>query len=574
MEGLMKHGKYHEIRPLVSMKDLIDSGAELFRDKPAFLTKKVKGGDYSEVSFKKVKEDVDALGTYLLHLGLQGEKIAVIGPNCYQWVVAYFSIVNGTGVVVPLDKELSAMEIKNLIKAGECKAVFTTPEFEETLRETGIEHIFKMDPYELDKAGEAGHLLNMIVLGKQLMEAGDRRFVDAVIDPKKTTAILFTSGTTDVPKGVMLSHENITFVIKGVSQMCQLHEDDRSLSILPIHHTFESTIGIMVVFFQGSSVAFYEGLKYVVKNLQESKASVLVAVPLVIESIYEKIWKQAKETKKDGMLRTAIRLNKTLLALGIDKRRQIFHSVYRNFGGNLRFFVCGAASINPTVVKGLMDLGFEITIGYGLTETAPLTSGVSDFEYDILYHKPGACGRVLPGGELKIINQDEDGIGEIIYRGANVMQGYYKMPEKTAEVIIDGWFHTGDLGFIDKNGWLYITGRKKNVIVTKTGKNIYPEELEELLKNDPYVKESMVYGLEDDRDEGMTVAVQIIPDTDAIEAVFGKDKTEDEIHKILKDSLHSINEQLPSYKRIRNIVVRSSDFVKTTTKKIKRNANI
>jgi long-chain acyl-CoA synthetase len=570
----MKHGKYHEIRPLVSMKDLIDSGADVFNDKPAFLTKKVKGGEYNEVSFREVKEDVDALGTYLLHLGLKGEKIAVIGPNCYQWAVAYFGIVNGTGVVVPLDKELSSSEIKNLIKAGECKAVFTTPEFVDTLKETGIEYIFNMDPYEIDRAGDSTHIQSMIAEGTRLLATGDRHFLDAVIDPKATTAILFTSGTTDVPKGVMLSHENITFVVKGVSQMCLLQENDRSLSILPIHHTFESTIGIMVVLFQGSSIAFYEGLKYVVKNLQESKASILVAVPLIIESIYEKIWKQAKETKKDGILRTAIRINKTLLALGIDKRRQIFSSVYRNFGGNLRFFVCGAASINPTVVKGLIDLGFEITIGYGLTETAPLACGVSDFEYDILYRKPGGCGRALPGGEIKIINKDEDGIGEIIYRGPNVMQGYYKMPEKTAEVIIDGWFHTGDLGFIDKNDWLYITGRKKNVIVTKTGKNIYPEELEELLKDNPYVKESMVYGLEDDKGEGMSVAVQIIPDTEAIEADFGKDKTEKEIHDILKESLHNINEKLPSYKRIRKIVVREEDFVKTTTKKIKRNANI
>jgi long-chain acyl-CoA synthetase len=570
----MKHGKYHEIRPLVSLKDLIDSGAEVFNDKPAFLVKHEKGGEYTEISFKKVKEDVDALGTFLLHLGLKGEKIAVIGPNCYQWVVAYFSIVNGAGVVVPLDKELSPQEIKNLVKAGECKAAFATSDYYDTIKECGIEHVFKMDAYEIEKKEDPGHIMNMIKQGGEMLKEGNRDFVDAIIDPKTTTAILFTSGTTDVPKGVMLSHENITFVIKGVSQMCHLQENDRSLSILPIHHTFESTIGIMVILFQGSSIAFYEGLKYVVKNLQESQASILVAVPLIIESIYEKIWKQAKETKKDGMLRTAIRLNKTLLALGIDKRRQIFHSVYRNFGGNLRFFVCGAASISPTVVKGLMDLGFDITIGYGLTETAPLASGVSDFEFDTLYRKPGSCGRAIPGGELKIINEDEDGIGEIIYRGDNVMQGYYKMPDKTADVIIDGWFHTGDLGFIDKNGWLYITGRKKNVIVTKTGKNIYPEELEELLKDNPYIKESMVYGREDDKGEGVAVAVQVIPDTDAIEAEFGKNKTEKEVHDILKESLHAINEKLPSYKRIRSIVVRGEEFIKTTTKKIKRNANM
>jgi len=569
----MKHGKYHEIRPLVSLKDLIDSCAATFGDRPAFLTKTVKGGEYSEISFNKLKEDIDGLGTYLVSLGLSGKKIAVIGPNCYQWVIAYFSIVNGTGIVVPLDKELSPVEIKNLVKAGECNAVFTTSEYIPTFQEAGLEHIFTMDAYEQDKSQVEGHIKFMTQKGKEMMKAGDRSFVDASIDPQKTTAILFTSGTTDVPKGVMLSHENIAFVVKGVSQMVKLKEDDRSLSILPIHHTFESTIGIMVVLFQGSSIAFYEGLKYVVKNLQESKASVLVAVPLIIESIYEKIWKQARDTKKDGMLRAAIRLNKTLSALGIDRRRQIFKSVYNNFGGNLRLFVSGAAAINPTVVRGLMDLGFEITVGYGLTETAPLTSGVADFEFDTLYTKPGSCGRALPGGELKIIDKDEDGIGEIIYQGANVMQGYYNMPEKTAEVIVDGWFHTGDLGFIDKNGWLHITGRKKNVIVTKTGKNIYPEELEELLKDDPYVKESMVYGLEDEKDGDVSVAVQIIPNMDAIHAEFGSEKTEAEIHTILKDSLHAINEKLPSYKRIRNIIVRSHDFIKTTTKKIKRDAN-
>lgn len=555
------------------MKDLIDSCAETFGDKPAFLAKKAKGGDYFEISYRQLREDVDNLGTCLLNMGLKDKKIAVIGPNCYQWVVAYFAIVNGAGIVVPLDKELSPLEIKNLVKAGECSAVFTTSEHIPTFQDAGIQHIFRMDAYEEDRSQVEGHIQHMIHQGRLLRDAGDKSFIEAQIDPQKTTAILFTSGTTDVPKGVMLSHENIAFVVKGVSQMVYLHEGDRSLSILPIHHTFESTIGIMVVLFQGASIAFYEGLKYVVKNLQESKASVLVAVPLIIESIYEKIWKQARDTKKEGMLRTAIRLNKTLLALGIDRRRQIFKSVYDNFGGNLRFFVSGAAAINPTVVRGLMDLGFEITVGYGLTETAPLTAGVSDFEFNTLYNKPGSCGRALPGGELKIVDKDDDGIGEIVYRGANVMQGYYNMPEKTAEVIVDGWFHTGDLGFIDDNGWLHITGRKKNVIVTKTGKNIYPEELEELLKDDPFVKESMVYGLEDEKDGDISVAVQIIPNTEAIQAAFGPDKTDEEIHSILKDSLHAINEKLPSYKRIRNIVVRSHDFIKTTTKKIKRDAN-
>lgn len=570
----MKQAKYHEVRPLDSLKDIVRGGASSYSGRTAFLAKTERGGEYNEITYDTFADQVDALGTRLHQLGLAGANIAVIGPNCYQWVVAYFAVVNGTGTVVPLDKELSPPEIKNLIKAGDCKAVFTTKEYIETFRETGIPHIFLMDAYEGTGSDNPEHLMGMVAAGMELLAAGDRSFVDAVVDPDKTSAILFTSGTTDVPKGVMLSHTNIAFVIRGVGMMCQIRGDDRTLSILPIHHTFESTIGIMEILYQGGSIAFYEGLKYVVKNLQESKASILVAVPLIIESIYDKIWKQARETKKDGLLRTAIRLNKTLMALGIDQRRKIFKSVYDNFGGNLRFFVCGAAAINPNVVRGLMDLGFEITVGYGLTETAPLASGVSDFEYGQFYVKPGSCGRAIPGGELKIVNEDEDGIGEIHYRGANVMQGYYHMPEKTAEVLKDGWFNTGDLGFQDKNGWLYITGRKKNVIVTKTGKNIYPEELEELLKDNPYVKESMVYGLEEDQGEGVTVAVQIIPDLENIERDFGAGKTDDELHKILKDSLHTVNEKLPSYKRIRDIQIRKDEFVKTTTKKIKRNANL
>lgn len=572
----MKHGKYHEVRPLETLRELIRSGAELYHERPAFLTKDERGGEYKEVSYSKLSGDIDALGTKLHALGLAGSNIAIIGPNCYQWAVAYFAVVNGTGTVVPLDKELSAVEIRNLVKAGDCRAVFTTKEYLDTFRETGVEMIFHMDPYEGggQAADQEDHILGLISAGTGLLEAGDRSFLDAPLDPEKTTAILFTSGTTDMPKGVMLSHKNITFVILGVAMMCGIRDDDRTLSILPIHHTFESTIGIMEILYQGGSIAFFEGLKYVVKNLQESKASILVAVPLIIESIYDKIWKQARETKKDGLLRTAIRINKTLLALGIDKRRKIFKTVYDNFGGNLRFFVCGAAALDPKVVRGLMDLGFEITVGYGLTETAPLATGVSDFEYDQFYVKPGSCGRAIPGGEIKIINQDEDGIGEILYRGPNIMQGYYNLPDKTADVIRDGWFHTGDLGFQDKNGWLYITGRKKNVIVTKTGKNIYPEELEEMLKANPYVKESMVYGLEDDIGEGVLVAVQIIPDLEVIDEKFGADKTDAEIHKILKESLYELNEQLPSYKRIRNIQVRRDEFVKTTTKKIKRNANL
>ncbi|MEG0431332.1 MAG: AMP-binding protein [Anaerovoracaceae bacterium] len=564
--------KLHKVRNIETLKDMINGNAALFGDRTAFMTKEKKGGEYSSITFSQFKRDVDALGTKLIEMGLGGQKIAIMGNNCYQWVVAYFAIVNGAGVAVPLDKELKQNEIENLIKTADCKAVFFTNNYKKYFEKSDLQYLFSMDAYQIkENMNKENHIYSLINDGYKLLDGGDDTFIKINLDPNEMRVILFTSGTTGTPKGVMLCHRNICSDVMATNQIVKLYEGESSLSILPIHHTFESSMGIMVILSQGCAVAFCEGLKYVLKNIQEAQTSILIGVPLIVESIYNKIWKEAIKSKKDKMLNVAIKLNKTLQKLGIDQRRKIFHSVYKKFGGNLRLIICGAAALDPNVLRGFVDLGFDISQGYGLTETSPLVTGVPDFE-DI-HKKAGSCGPAIPGVEIKIDNPSEDGIGEVLIKGPNVMLGYYNLPEETAKVIVDGWFHSGDLGFMDKDGWLYLTGRSKNVIVTKTGKNIYPEEIELEINALDFVEECMVYGLEEGNDD-LLVAVQIKPDYESIVERNGRELNDAEIYEFFKDEIYELNKKLPSYKRVKSITVRKEDFIRTTTKKIKRQENL
>lgn len=577
----------HEIREVVSLKDMLNSSAELYAQNPAFLIKKEKGGEYFTIKYSQVKNDVDALGTKLLSMGLKDAKIAIIGENCYEWIISYFAVVNGTGVVVPLDKELSRDEIYNLLKVADCKAVFFTKGYEEYFKDYNIEFKIEMKVYgdrtdlsqtlndsENPPVNEHGILSweSLVSSGESLISYGDKTFIDAVIDPLEMKIILFTSGTTDAAKGVMLCHNNIVSNIIDTSKLVNIRPHDRTLSILPIHHTFESTMGMTLILYRGASAAFYEGLKYITKNLVEAQVTVLIGVPLIFESVYDKIWKQAEKTGKAGALRTAIKINNKLKAMGLDANKKLFKSVHEKFGGKLRLFVSGAAAIDPNVFRGFHDLGIVVVQGYGLTECAPLVSGNTDITKS--YRKAGSVGPSVDSGEIKIIDKDEDGIGEIIYKGPNVMLGYYNMPEKTAEVLKDGWFYTGDLGFLDDEGWLYITGRKKNVIVTKTGKNIYPEEVEFYINRNKYIQESLVHGLDIDDNDDTLVSAQVRPNYEVIYEEFGEAFGDDEVNSLIKRVISEINEKLPIYKRIRNFSVRKDDFVKTTTKKIKRHQNV
>lgn len=565
----------------MTLKQMLNESCIEFFDRPACLVKEEKGGPYQEIKYGQLKRDVDAIGTRLMSLGLSGEKIAVIGENCYQWVTAYYAVANGAGIIVPLDKELTKEEVYNFLKIAQCKAVFFTETYEHYLESADIPFKFRMKMYANrpsftplkpgeKSTGDVQSWEQLVSEGEAMISQGDKQFTDAPLDPDELRILLFTSGTTDSAKGVMLSHRNIASDIMDTCRIAYITPEDRTLSILPIHHTFESTMGISLILYRGASMAFYEGLKYVAKNLAEAQATVIIGVPLIFESMYAKIWKQAEKTGQAEKLSKGIKLNRILKALGIDKSRTLFKSIYDTFGGKLRLIITGAAGIDPEVSRGYQDMGFTVLQGYGLTETSPLVSGSPDF--GPTYKKAASCGPCVASGEIKIINPDKDGIGEIIFQGPNLMLGYYKRPDLTAENIIDGWFHTGDLGYLDKEGWLYITGRKKNVIVTKNGKNIYPEEVEIYMNRSKYIQESLVHGVE--KGDDTIVSAQIIPAYEVIYETFGSEYSEQEIESLMKNVIEEINEKLPIYKRVRNFSIRANDFVRTTTHKIKRHKNI
>jgi long-chain acyl-CoA synthetase len=565
---------YHEIRKVDDLKTMLNSSAELFAERPAFLIKKEKGGDYIQINYSQFKRDVDAVGTKLVDMGLKNMKIAIIGENCYEWIVSYFAIVNGTGIAVPLDKELSRDEIYNLLQSADCKAVFYTNAYKSIIEEYDIPYKINMGATAFDFAQIQPPVLafpDILGDGAVLLAEGRRDFIDAIVDPDLMTVILFTSGTTGMPKGVMLSQRNIMNDVMSTSMIVEIRKEDRTLSILPIHHTFESTLGIALLLYKGGSIAFCEGLKYISKNMVEAKPTMLLGVPLIFESIYEKIWKQAEKQGKDKVLKKAIAINRHLKVLGFDMSKKLFKDIHTKFGGNLRLIITGAAAIDPNVCRGFEDLGFKTLQGYGLTECSPLVAGCPDFGNT--FKKAGSVGPAIPNAEIRIIDKDEDGIGEIICKGPNVMLGYYNMPEQTAEVLKEGWFYTGDLGFLDNEGWVYITGRKKNVIVTKTGKNIYPEEVEFYINRNKYIQESLVMAVEDDESDETLVGAQIRPAYDVIYEEFGKDIDDEAIFSLIKKMVGEINEKLPIYKRIRNFSVRKDDFERTTTKKIKRHKN-
>lgn len=553
-----------DVREISSIKDMLKQSIELYGDRPAFLAKHEKGGDYFSIEYKQLGRDVNAIGTALLEMGLKDKKVAIIGENCYQWIVTYLAVVNGLGIVVPLDKELLKEEIHNLIEISKCDAVFYTDTYAEIFKDYPVKHKVEMKVY-LDGTGPWEDLKES---GAKSLEAGNIAYTELEPDVEAMNMLLFSSGTTGTAKGIMLNHRNIVNNVMDTARVVEVYETDRTLSLLPIHHTFENTLGMMFVLYRGASAAFCEGLKYVAKNFAEAQATILVGVPLIFESIYSKIWKQAEKSGKAGALKKAIKASNALGKVGIHLEKKLFKTIYDSFGGKLRLIVCGAAAVDPNVVRGYEDLGIVFLQGFGLTECSPLVTGTP--ELSNRRGRENSVGPVVYSGELKVENPDEEGVGEILYKGPNVMLGYYEMPEATAEVLKDGWFYTGDLGYLDKDNWLYLTGRKKNVIVTKTGKNIYPEEIEMYANRAKYIHESLVHGVDEDEEAGTVVGIQVHPDYDLIYEEFGQDLDEASIYKLIKDSIKEINEKLPIYKRIRNISIRKDEFIKTTTKKIKR----
>lgn len=564
---------YRTSRPITDLKHMLNTSVELYGDNVAFRQRFEKDKPFREITYKEALEAINGLGTALIAHGLKNKRIAVIGENCYQWATSYLAAVCGTGIVVPLDKELSSEELKQLVIEAEVSAVLFTKKYEKMFREmkasadTGIEVLVNLNaPSENDGVLSWEELIEE---GKKLIAGGDRSFIDAEIYADEMSVLLFTSGTTGIAKGVMLSHRNICEDLMSAPTILNVNTWDIFFSVLPLHHTYECTCGFLMPLYKGASIAYCEGLKYIVKNLAEVQPTMLLAVPLIFENLYNNIMKNVRKQGKEKLVRKVLAVNKVTKKVGIDLNKLLLKDILKVFGGRMRVLISGGAAIDPAILEFFNDLGFISVQGYGLTECAPMAALNPDGRKTM---RNSSVGHLLPGMEVKIEDKNDEGIGEICLKGANVMMGYYNMPEETAKVIQDGWFHTGDLGYVDDDDFIYITGRKKNVIITANGKNVFPEELEYYLGRSVMVSESMVWAQEDSSGQDTVIVATIKPDMEEVEGAIGKEASEDpaQVEKLLWAEVDKINESLPLFKKIKKITVRREEFEKTTGKKIKR----
>lgn len=564
--------RYKTGRPITDIKEMFESSVKKYGDNIAFMQKFKKGEPYTKITYKEALSDVNALGTALIKKGLKGKRISIIGETNYQWESTYLSIIGGAGIVVPLDKELPKEDLKYLIQDAEVSCIFFGKKFESIFKEmkasgdTPLEFLVNMDSEE-----ETDGVLSwkeLITEGEKLVEEGDRSFIDAEIIADDMAVILYTSGTTGFAKGVMLSNRNLCENLMAAPTILNVNPWDIFFSVLPVHHTYECTCAFLMPLYKGACIAYMEGLKYITKNLEEVSPTMLLGVPVLIETLYKKIWKGVREKGKENTLRKLLAINHRTRKLGLDISRPFTKDILKVFGGRMRVIISGGAAIDPDILQFFNDIGITAVQGYGLTECSPMAALNPDVEKDM---RNESVGHVLPGMEVKVIDKDENGIGEICFKGPNVMMGYYNNKEATDEVLIDGWFHTGDLGYVDSEDFVYITGRKKNVIITDNGKNVFPEELEYELSKIPYISESMVWGSEDeDSSNNRSIAATVTIEEEEVKEALGEGYSPEDVEKLIWQEIDKINERLPLYKRIRKLIVRDREFEKTTGKKIKR----
>ncbi len=571
MNSKKYRNSFYNMREIRTLQDMFLSSTELFADRTAYLVKERPGGKYVPITYAKLREDVDSLGTGLIALGLKGKKIAIIGENSYDWIISYFAAVNGVGVAVPLDKELPVGELRSLMERAHLGAVIYSKKYEKLVLEATaelpkkerIEHLICIKDEHHEKSKSLSEIMKA---GKAALENGDRSFLDIEVDENAMCTLMFTSGTTGMSKGVMLSHRNLAANVYNMSKYVCIPEGGVGLSVLPMHHAYEMTCHIFTAIYQGVTVAICEGLKYIMKNMGEAHASVMLGVPLIFENAHKKIMKNAEAKGKYETMRNMIELSKKYKLYNKPKIvKRIFKDVHEAFGGNMQLLIVGGAPINAKIVEDFQAMGIPMIQGYGMSENSPIIALNRD-----RYSKPNAAGFPMPGTDVKIVNMAPDGVGEIVVRGPSVMLGYYENPEVTAEAIRGEWLYTGDYGYFDKEGFLYISGRKKNVIVTKNGKNIFPEEIEFILNESEYIEESMVHGVVDERTGDTVVKAQIYPNYAKIKEDLG-DITDIELEKFFKKLVEDVNDTMPGYKRVMRIGIRKSEFIKNSSRKIKRN---
>lgn len=560
----------YEVREFHNFRELLNQSEALYGNSPAF---KIKNqiGQILDISYTRFKGDVEALGTALLNLGLDGAKIAVAGMNSYKWCMSYLAIGCGVGVVVPTDKELPIGDILNVLTVSESKAIIFDKKFGEKL----LEHRDRLPKglilISMEQQKDKDGILSFDLLlnsGYHLIGKGYSDYLDRDVEGYKMTVLLFTSGTTGMSKAVMLSADNICSDVRAIMGFVNINKGERILSILPIHHTYECTVTFLCCIYGGVTICFCDGLRYITKNLEEYKPNILIVVPLVLEKFYKRIMK-AIEKERGGVAKVALgsAITKVAGAARLDVSNLFFGKIKKAFGGSIRLIISGAAGIEPEIIRNMNRFGIQTFQGYGLTECSPIVICNSDKD-----NKYDSIGKPIPYVEAIIVNPDENGIGEICVKGPMVMLGYYKDPEATkAAFDYNGWYHTGDLGRTDKDGHYYICGRCKNVIVTTNGKNVYPEELESMLLKENAVKECIVTGREDERGNTIVFA-RIFPDLKAIGETYGnRNITDKEISKAVSDAVKSVNSQVVSYKAVKRFEIVNKEFEKTTTSKIKRN---
>ena len=562
--------KLYDADKINDFRELVKRYSDKYSDEIAFEYKENPSSEsHIKITYSQFASDIKSLGTALINTGLSKKKVAIISPNRYEWCVSYLAITTSDMVVVPLDRALPDNEIEDLIVRSKAQAVIFDKKYTEVFSKLAKEKKSNLSQYIcMDNIDEFTTYSSLIQKGHSLLVNGDTKYDNVVIDNKKMSIMLFTSGTTSISKAVALSQSNICEDIYALAQMTDIRKDDTFLSFLPLHHTFESTCTFLYGTFSGITVAFCDGLKYVQKNLAEFKVTGFVCVPLMLEIMYKKIKKGIEEQGKTKLVATISKISNGLLKMGIDIRRKVFKQILDNLGGKLRILIAGGAAMSKDAIQGFLDLGINLLQGYGLTETSPVVAGEND-----KCKRCGSVGFPLPGINVKIDNPDKDGIGEIAVQAPTVMLEYVDNPEATNEVLKDNWFYTGDLGYFDKDGFLFITGRKKDVIVLKNGKNIFPEEIEILINKLPYVSESMVFGrpLEDG---DYKICAKIVYNKEVINEMFPNISKENLHKKVWDDIKENVNHKMPAYKYIREIILTDTPLIKTTTQKVKRHEEL
>ena len=566
MESKSKTFKYTDL------KDMLKQTGDAYGERPAYMFKADEQGKYKTITHKQFRDEINALGTALIQMGLKNKRIAVISENRYEWELAYLSVVTGVGVVVPLDKALPDNELENLVLRSQVEAIFYSKKYDgimNTLREkknTNLKYFISMDLEENTNGIYSQKTL--VEKGEKLIEKGDNSFLEAKINPEEMGIMLFTSGTTAMSKAVMLSHKNLVTNVMDITQRFDLNEEDVLLSFLPLHHVFECTVGFLYPVSIGGCIVFCEGVKHMANNIKDYGITAMISVPAVFDIIYRKVMKEIEKKGKLATLEKGKKISNLLLKVKIDLRKKLFKEVHESLGPKLKLVVTGGAALDPETEKGFNDLGFDVEQGYGLTETSPVIAAETP-----KCRKLGSIGKNFPSVEVKIDNPDSEGVGELMAKGPSVMLGYYNNEEATKEALEpDGWFHTGDLARIDEEGFIFILGRKKSVIVLNNGKNVFPEEIETLFNKVEGIKESFVYEKKE-ADGDVKVCAEIVYDKDLIKELYNIEG-EENIRNFLWEKVKEVNKLMPKYKYVREMVITEEPLIKTTTLKIKRHEEL